>query len=65
LIVNVVLFGATGMVGQGVLRECLRDAEIARVLAVGRSTIGQRDGAPRRVLENKDINHAAGEMPQR
>jgi uncharacterized protein YbjT (DUF2867 family) len=32
------------MVGQGVLRECLRDAEIARVLAVGRSTIGQRHG---------------------
>ena len=35
---NVLLFGATGMVGQGVLRECLLDAGVDRVLAVGRST---------------------------
>ena len=39
---KVILFGATGMVGQGVLRECLRDADIASVLAIGRSTTGQR-----------------------
>jgi uncharacterized protein YbjT (DUF2867 family) len=38
---NVLLFGATGMVGQGVLRECLRDAGVGRVLAVGRSATGQ------------------------
>ncbi|HEY6051165.1 MAG TPA: epimerase [Thermoanaerobaculia bacterium] len=34
---NVVLFGATGMVGQGVLRECLRDPGVERVFAVGRT----------------------------
>jgi uncharacterized protein YbjT (DUF2867 family) len=39
--VNVLLFGATGMVGQGVLRECLLDPEVDRVLAVGRSAIGR------------------------
>ena len=38
---NVLLFGATGMVGQGVLRECLRDADVGRVLAVGRRPTGQ------------------------
>lgn len=38
---NVLLFGATGMVGQGVLRECLLDPEIERILAIGRSTTGQ------------------------
>ena len=32
---KVILFGATGMVGQGVLRECLLDPEIAEVLAIG------------------------------
>ena len=37
---NVLLFGATGMVGQGVLRECLLDPGVERVLAVGRSAIG-------------------------
>lgn len=33
---KVLLFGATGMVGQGVLRECLLDPEVERVVAVGR-----------------------------
>jgi uncharacterized protein YbjT (DUF2867 family) len=39
---NVLLFGATGMVGQGVLRECLKDQDVSLVAAVGRSTSGQR-----------------------
>jgi len=34
---RVILFGATGMVGQGVLRECLRDDGVDDVLAIGRS----------------------------
>jgi uncharacterized protein YbjT (DUF2867 family) len=39
--VKVILFGATGMVGQGVLRECLLDTDLESVLAVGRSETGQ------------------------
>jgi uncharacterized protein YbjT (DUF2867 family) len=39
---NVILFGATGMVGQGVLRECLLDPDIQQVLALGRSATGQQ-----------------------
>jgi uncharacterized protein YbjT (DUF2867 family) len=39
---NVLLFGATGMVGQGVLRECLLEADVQSVLAIGRSATGQR-----------------------
>ena len=38
---NVLIFGATGMVGQGVLRECLRDPGVERVLTVGRRATGQ------------------------
>lgn len=34
---NVLIFGATGMVGQGVLRECLLAADVAQVRAIGRS----------------------------
>jgi uncharacterized protein YbjT (DUF2867 family) len=34
---NAIVFGATGMVGQGVLRECLRDPEITRVVTVSRA----------------------------
>lgn len=37
---KVILFGATGMVGQGVLRECLRDDRVESVLAVGRTPLG-------------------------
>jgi uncharacterized protein YbjT (DUF2867 family) len=39
---NVILFGATGMVGQGVLRECLLDPEVESVMAIGRSAIEQQ-----------------------
>jgi len=39
----VLLFGATGMIGQAVLRECLRDAGVARVVSVGRRSTGVTD----------------------
>ncbi|MFJ6570109.1 epimerase [Streptomyces sp. NPDC091292] len=35
-----IIFGATGMVGQGVLRECLRDPAVTEVLAIGRTPTG-------------------------
>jgi nucleoside-diphosphate-sugar epimerase len=38
---KVILFGATGMVGQGVLRECLQDEGIESVLSISRSPTGQ------------------------
>lgn len=34
---KVIVFGATGMVGQAVMRECLADARVTDVLVVGRS----------------------------
>jgi uncharacterized protein YbjT (DUF2867 family) len=40
--VNILIFGATGMVGQGVLRECLLAADVERVQTVGRTATGQR-----------------------
>jgi uncharacterized protein YbjT (DUF2867 family) len=40
--VNVIIFGATGMVGQGVLRECLAAPDVAKVLTVGRTPTGQQ-----------------------
>ena len=39
---KVIIFGASGMVGQGALRECLLDPEVEAVLAIGRSASGQR-----------------------
>jgi uncharacterized protein YbjT (DUF2867 family) len=40
--INVVLLGASGMVGQGVLLECLRDASVRKVVCLGRSRITQQ-----------------------
>ncbi|MBJ2158491.1 NAD-dependent epimerase/dehydratase family protein [Variovorax sp. IB41] len=39
---NILIFGATGMVGQGVLRECLMAPDVERVVAVGRNATGQQ-----------------------
>jgi uncharacterized protein YbjT (DUF2867 family) len=47
---NVILFGATGMVGQGVLRECLLDYDVEAVLVIGRSSANQTHTKLREVL---------------
>jgi uncharacterized protein YbjT (DUF2867 family) len=41
--VKVLVFGATGMVGQGVVRECLLAGDVDSVVAVGRSPAGIDD----------------------
>ena len=47
---NVLLFGATGMVGQGVLRECLLDPDVDSVVAIGRSPSGRLHSKLREIL---------------
>jgi uncharacterized protein YbjT (DUF2867 family) len=37
---KVILFGGTGMVGQGVLRECVEDSGVEQILLVVRKTTG-------------------------
>lgn len=50
--VKVVLFGASGMVGQGVLRACLEDPEVAEIIAVVRRPLGKN--APKL----REVRHA-------
>ena len=38
---TVILFGATGMIGQGVLRECLQDPDIQTILSIVRTPTTQ------------------------
>jgi len=40
---KVLLFGATGMIGQAVLQECLRDPGVSQIIAVGRRPTGVSD----------------------
>ena len=37
---NVIITGSTGMVGKGVLYECLEDTRIAKVLVINRISVG-------------------------
>ena len=56
---KVILFGATGMVGQGVLRECLLADDVREVLAVGRTATGQTH-AKLRELVHADLTAWTG-----
>ncbi|HKB92457.1 MAG TPA: hypothetical protein VKC60_18215, partial [Opitutaceae bacterium] len=58
---KIILFGASGMVGQGVLRECLLDPEVESVLVVGRSPIGRHDAKLREIVRRDVDNLAAVE----
>ena len=51
---KVIVFGATGMVGQGVLRECLLDPDVEGVLAISRTPLAQTH-EKLRVLVHKDF----------
>ena len=56
---RVLIFGATGMVGQGVLRECLLDPDIEAVQTVGRSSTGVHHEKLREVVQ-PDLFHYSG-----
>jgi len=56
---KVILFGATGMVGQGVLRECLLDPGVESVLAVGRSPTGQAHAKLRELVHDNFVDFSA------
>ncbi|MBR0686166.1 NAD(P)H-binding protein [Bradyrhizobium manausense] len=56
---RVIIFGATGMVGQGVLRECLVDAGVERVLVVGRSPTGVQNAKLTEIIHNDFTDYSA------
>jgi uncharacterized protein YbjT (DUF2867 family) len=53
---KVILFGATGMVGQGVMRECLIDPKVETVLAVGRSPTGVQNAKLREIVHDNFLD---------
>jgi uncharacterized protein YbjT (DUF2867 family) len=61
---KIVLFGTTGMIGQGVLRECLLDPEVTSVLSVTRRPSGKADAKLREVVHSNfdDFSSIAGEL---
>jgi uncharacterized protein YbjT (DUF2867 family) len=60
---NVILFGATGMVGQGVLRECLLAPDVQKVSSVVRSATGQHDEKLQELI-HKDFWNFSDVVPE-
>ncbi|NGX99849.1 MAG: NAD-dependent epimerase/dehydratase family protein [Candidatus Afipia apatlaquensis] len=56
---RVLVFGATGMVGQGVLIECLRDPDVTEMLTVGRSATGQQHTKLRELVHKDFLDFSA------
>jgi uncharacterized protein YbjT (DUF2867 family) len=61
---NVVLFGATGMLGKGVLLECFDAVDVEHVLAVGRTASGVQHAKLREIrpADLYDLGSVAGEL---
>jgi uncharacterized protein YbjT (DUF2867 family) len=53
---NVILFGASGMVGQGVLRECLLDPEVTSVVSIVRSSTAQQHPKLREIVHKNFLD---------
>jgi uncharacterized protein YbjT (DUF2867 family) len=59
---RVVLFGATGMVGQGVLRECLIDPDVESVVTIVRSATGKHDAKLRELIHDDFLDFSSLEQ---
>ncbi len=58
---KVLIFGATGMVGRGVLFECLRDPGVDLAVTLGRSATGLLDGKLREIVHRDLADYTAME----
>lgn len=58
---KVILFGATGMIGQAALRECLLDPGVETVLTVGRRASGQSHAKLREIVHGDFLDFSAVE----
>ena len=55
---RVVIFGTSGMVGQGALRECLRDLEVQQVVSVVRAPTGATHEKLREIVHKDFLDFA-------
>jgi uncharacterized protein YbjT (DUF2867 family) len=56
---RIVLFGATGMVGAGVLKECLDDQRVEKVLVIGRQKCGEEHDKLHEILHDDFFDYDA------
>src|SRR5918993_1530073 len=56
--IKVIITGATGMVGEGVLLECLQNPEVAEVLAINRKPGGRAHAKLKEIIHKDFFNLA-------
>lgn len=55
---KVILFGATGMVGAGVLIECLEDPRVQSILVIGRQSVGTTNPKLRELIRTDFFDYS-------
>ncbi len=56
--IKAVLFGATGMIGSGVLIECLDNVEVESVLVIGRRSCGKRHEKLKEIIHDNFLDYS-------
>ncbi|MCK4699381.1 MAG: NAD-dependent epimerase/dehydratase family protein [Bacteroidales bacterium] len=55
---KIIIFGATGMVGQSVLTECLKSPIVEEILIVGRRSCGIKNNKIKEIIHNDFIDYS-------
>jgi len=56
--IKAIIFGATGMVGEGVLHECLNHADVESVLIIGRKSCNMKHQKLKEILHNNFYDYS-------
>ena len=56
--IRVIIFGATGMIGSGVLIECLDNPEVESVLIIGRRSCGKEHEKLKEIIHDNFMDYA-------
>lgn len=56
--IKTILFGATGMIGSGVLIECLDNAEVEFVLVIGRRSCGKKHEKLKEIIHDNFLGYS-------
>ena len=56
---KVVIFGATGLVGSGVMDACLDDPRVEKVTAILRKNTGRKSGKLREIIHNNYLDYSS------
>ena len=62
--INAILFGSTGMIGQGVLQECLENSQVESVLVINRQSCQKSHPKLKEIIQKDffDLSNIAGEF---